>query len=120
MAVPVVEPKAGSCYVWVITAVLFICLSAGGTLLVIYMISPDSSSVASYPAIGISLVCLPWLFWFITFLYRLLSRKLGFHMVFWGATLDSLHHRSSTVGLPGGDETANSGVGGKEETTVTS
>lgn len=112
MPVPVVEQKAGSCYVWVITTVLFICVAAGGTLLAIYVINPNSSSVAAYPAIGISLICLPWLFWFVTILYRFLSRKLGFHMVFCGASLDSLP-RSSTTNAAG-FEAINPDGGGKE------
>uniref|UniRef100_A0A7C9D698 Uncharacterized protein n=1 Tax=Opuntia streptacantha TaxID=393608 RepID=A0A7C9D698_OPUST len=78
------EHPAEKCFIWIVSAFLFICVSSGGALLVLYLCQPETSTSSWYPVVGILLVCLPWLFWFVTFLYRLLSRKLGFRMVCWG------------------------------------
>ncbi|KAL2934410.1 Stress response protein NST1 [Bienertia sinuspersici] len=73
------------CYIWVIAIFLFSCILSGGTFLVLYMVSqPETPTTSWYPIIGIVLVCLPWFFWVLTVLYRILSRTLGFRMVCWG------------------------------------
>lgn len=72
------------CYIWVIAIFLFSCILSGGTFLVLYMTQPETPTTSWYPIIGIVLVCLPWFFWLLTVLYRILSRTLGFRMVCWG------------------------------------
>ncbi|GAB4855699.1 hypothetical protein Ancab_024341 [Ancistrocladus abbreviatus] len=83
---PVVDQKAGNCYIWVISGFLFLCIVAGGTFLALYMTELHSPSNQWYPFAGVSLVCLPWFFWFLTFFYRVISRACGFHMACWGAS----------------------------------
>lgn len=78
------ENPTEKCFIWIISVLLFICVFSGGALLVLYLCQPETSTTSWYPVVGILLVCLPWLFWFVTFLYRLLSRKFGFRMVCWG------------------------------------
>lgn len=72
MAAP--DPSAGSTFVWLISAVLFMSLAAGGGCLVLYIIEPDSYYASWLPFAGVALVCLPWLFWMLTCLYRVISR----------------------------------------------
>lgn len=42
-----------------------------------YMVLPESEIASWIPTLGVTLVCLPWAFWFLTFLYRLFSRYCG-------------------------------------------
>lgn len=42
-----------------------------------YMVLPHSDTQSWLLAAGITLVCLPWLFWFLTFVYRVISRVCG-------------------------------------------
>ena len=37
------------------------------------MILPKPQSTSWLPVAGVTLVCLPWLFWFLTFLYQVIS-----------------------------------------------
>ncbi|CAJ1937779.1 unnamed protein product [Sphenostylis stenocarpa] len=75
---PVSDPSSGRTFVWIITGVLFISILAGGACLVAYVLLPESETSSSWiPEIGVGLVCLPWLFWFLTFIYRILSRIFG-------------------------------------------
>jgi len=54
---------------------------AGGACLVAYMLLPESEAASSWiPEIGVALVCLPWLFWSLTFLYRIFSRIFGYRV----------------------------------------
>ncbi|GAB4835565.1 hypothetical protein Ancab_000474 [Ancistrocladus abbreviatus] len=85
---PVVEQRAGNCYIWVISVFLFLCIVAGGTFLALYLTDPGSASVHWYPIAGVILVGLPWFFWLLTCSYRLISRACGFRMVCWGANFD--------------------------------
>ncbi|KAJ7957051.1 putative Membrane lipoprotein [Quillaja saponaria] len=41
------------------------------------MILPESEVQSWLPIAGVSLVCLPWLFWLLTLLYRIISRLCG-------------------------------------------
>ncbi|KAK7369520.1 hypothetical protein VNO80_11559 [Phaseolus coccineus] len=75
---PVSDPSSGRTFVWIITGLLFISVVAGGACLVAYMLLPESETSSSWiPEIGVALVCLPWLFWLLTFLYRVFSRIFG-------------------------------------------
>jgi len=48
---------------------------------VAYMTLPESQSSILLPTFGFILVCMPWLFWISTVLYRIVSRAFGFRMV---------------------------------------
>ncbi|XP_059431549.1 uncharacterized protein LOC132165060 [Corylus avellana] len=75
MAAP--DPSVGGTFIWVISTVLFVSLAAGGGCLVLYIIQPDSDYASWLPFVGVALVCLPWLFWMLTCLYRVISRACG-------------------------------------------
>jgi len=44
------------------------------------MILPKSQSTSWLPVAGVTLVCLPWLFWFLTFLYQVISCACRFRL----------------------------------------
>ncbi|TXG60329.1 hypothetical protein EZV62_014902 [Acer yangbiense] len=75
------ESRGGYKLIWLISCFLFVSIAAGGGFLIMYMLLPESSSTSWLPLAGVTLVCLPWLFWFITFFYRIVSRACGFRMV---------------------------------------
>ncbi|TKY60448.1 hypothetical protein E2542_SST17547 [Spatholobus suberectus] len=75
---PVSDPSSGRTFIWIISGLLFISIVAGGACLVAYLLLPESETSSSWiPQIGVALICLPWLFWLLTFLYRILSRIFG-------------------------------------------
>lgn len=75
---PVSDPSSGRTFIWIISGLMFMSIMAGGACLVAYLLLPESEASSSWiPEIGVALVCLPWLFWLFTFLYRILSRFLG-------------------------------------------
>ncbi|KAE9601336.1 hypothetical protein Lal_00023919 [Lupinus albus] len=74
------NPSSGRAFIWLITCLLFISIIAGGACLVAYMVLPESEIASWLPVLGVSLVCLPWAFWFLTFLYRFFSRCCGFRI----------------------------------------
>ncbi|CAL0325207.1 unnamed protein product [Lupinus luteus] len=78
---PVSDPSSGRTFIWLITCFLFISILAGGACLVAYMVLPESEIASWLPVLGVSLVCLPWAFWFFTFLYRVFSRCCGYRGV---------------------------------------
>ncbi|KAJ0040411.1 hypothetical protein Pint_27403 [Pistacia integerrima] len=78
---PVRDPHSGYAFIWLVSFTLFLFLAAGGGCLVMYMILPESQSSSWLAITGVTLVCLPWLFWFVTCMYRIISRVLGFRMV---------------------------------------
>ncbi|XWS33134.1 hypothetical protein CRYUN_Cryun22dG0052700 [Craigia yunnanensis] len=81
---PEPDPKASCTYIWTISCILFICIAAGGGCLLAYITIPESQSSILLPAIGFTLVCMPWIFWIITVVYRITSRAFGFRMVIGG------------------------------------
>ncbi|KAE8696256.1 Glucose-inhibited division family A protein isoform 1 [Hibiscus syriacus] len=78
---PEPDLAAGQTYIWTITFILFTCVVAGGGCLLSYMLTTHSDNSILIPALGFSLVCMPWIFWIMTVLYRLTSRFFGFRMV---------------------------------------
>ncbi|XP_020234940.1 uncharacterized protein LOC109814839 [Cajanus cajan] len=74
---PEADPSAERTFIWIIACILFICVLAGGGCLVAYTVLPVSQVPPWTPRIGIMLVCLPWAFWLLTFLYRIFSRICG-------------------------------------------
>ncbi|KAK7318422.1 hypothetical protein RJT34_03122 [Clitoria ternatea] len=82
---PVSDPSSGRTFIWIITTLLFISIIAGGACLVAFLVLPESETESSWiPEVGVTLVCLPWAFWFLTFVYRILSRCFGYRIGFIG------------------------------------
>ncbi|CAL1379753.1 unnamed protein product [Linum trigynum] len=81
---PVGDPSSGQFYIWIISIVLFMAVTLGGSFLIMYLILPPTPSTEWLPVAGVSLVCLPWGFWFVTCVYRVLSRTFGFRVVIGG------------------------------------
>ncbi|XVF17016.1 hypothetical protein REPUB_Repub10bG0080500 [Reevesia pubescens] len=102
---PEPDPTAGRTFIWTISCILFICIAAGGGCLLAYMIVPESQSSILLPALGFTLVCLPWIFWIITVVYRITSRAFGFRMV-----IGSLYSNDSVAPKCEGDVGAGSGA----------
>lgn len=75
-----VDPSAGRAFIWIVTCFLFFSILMGGACLVIYMILPETETTTWLPIVGLSLVCLPWFFWLLTFFYRIVSRACGFRV----------------------------------------
>ncbi|BFG30280.1 hypothetical protein CerSpe_165540 [Prunus speciosa] len=69
----------GGSFICLISCFLFVSVVAGGGCLLMYMILPEPQTRDHYwlPIIGVALVCLPWVFWFLTFVYRFISRRSG-------------------------------------------
>lgn len=69
----------GGSFICLISCFLFLSVVAGGGCLLMYMILPEPQTRGRHwlPIIGVALVCLPWVFWFLTFVYRLISRRSG-------------------------------------------
>ncbi|KAG2716167.1 hypothetical protein I3843_03G113400 [Carya illinoinensis] len=74
------DSGTGSAFIWLVCSALFISIVAGGGCLIVYMILPKSQSTSWLPIAGVTLVCLPWLFWFLNFLYRAISSSCGFRV----------------------------------------
>ncbi|TKY73809.1 hypothetical protein E2542_SST02565 [Spatholobus suberectus] len=74
---PEADPSPGRTFIWIIACILFTCVLAGGGCLVAYMLLPESQVPSWTPHLGITLICLPWAFWLLTFLYRIFSRYCG-------------------------------------------
>lgn len=77
---PILDPRAGYAAIWIVSCFLFLSIAVGGGFLLMYMILPESDSTYWLPIAGVTLVCLPWLFWLCTCLYRIISRLSGFRM----------------------------------------
>ncbi|TYH00793.1 hypothetical protein ES288_A09G006500v1 [Gossypium darwinii] len=75
------DSDPGRTYIWTISGILFLCVTIGGGCLLVYITSPQSQSSQSLPIVGLVLVCMPWIFWILTILYRITSRAFGFRMV---------------------------------------
>ncbi|XP_062182030.1 uncharacterized protein LOC133886298 [Phragmites australis] len=60
----------GSACLWLVTALLLLCLLAGGACLAAYIVLPPREAPAWLPAVGLVLVALPWAFWIATCSYR--------------------------------------------------
>lgn len=74
---PVHDQNAGRAFVWLITSFLCFSLVAGGICLSLYLIYPPSQNTNWLPLVGVILVAIPWIFWFLTCMYRLCSRVCG-------------------------------------------
>ncbi|KAJ9176051.1 hypothetical protein P3X46_011401 [Hevea brasiliensis] len=78
---PVADPTSGRLFIWLISCFLFTSIAVGGTFLLLYIILPQNEARPWLPIAGVTLVCLPWIFWCFTCLYRIISRALGVRVV---------------------------------------
>ncbi|CAN0877892.1 hypothetical protein LINGRAHAP2_LOCUS12143 [Linum grandiflorum] len=105
---PVADPSSGRFFIWIVSGFLFVCVTVGGTFLVMYLILPPTPATEWLPIVGVSLVCLPWGFWFFTCIYRVVSRAFGFRMVIGGGggdneSEDANNNGKGGPGSPSGD-----------------
>lgn len=108
------NPKVRICYIWVISLLLFVFTVSGAIFLVLYMIQPTPNTDSWYLIIGVSLVCFPWFFWFLTILYRFVSRACGFRMMCCGPFGDD----HLDVDIPLGGPTINNGGGNGDVVSI--
>ncbi|OVA18410.1 hypothetical protein BVC80_1833g74 [Macleaya cordata] len=66
--------KAGDVRIYLISCMLFFCIVAGGAFLALYIHLPESETAAWYPAAGMILVGIPWIFWLLTLIYTCLKK----------------------------------------------
>ena len=64
------EARKEDVRIYIISFLFFSCIVCGGVLLSIYLFLPQSQSSTWYPIAGLILVGVPWLFWFLAYLYR--------------------------------------------------
>ncbi|KAL6124680.1 hypothetical protein ACLB2K_077192 [Fragaria x ananassa] len=64
------EERKGDVRVSIISALFFTCIVAGAVFLFLYMLLPGEKAKLWYPIVGLILVAVPWLFWFVTCAYR--------------------------------------------------
>ncbi|XVF58820.1 hypothetical protein PTKIN_Ptkin07bG0096900 [Pterospermum kingtungense] len=81
---PEPDPRTGRACICIISSILFLCIVAGGGCFLAYMTLPDSQTTILLPVLGFTLVCMPWIFWIVTVVYRIMSRAFGFRMVIGG------------------------------------
>ncbi|CAL0329534.1 unnamed protein product [Lupinus luteus] len=63
--------RKGDTTIYIIYGFFFACIIGGGVFLCLYIIQPnDSESITWYVISGMTLVAIPWLFWFLIYLYR--------------------------------------------------
>lgn len=74
---PVSDPNSGRKFIWLVTCLLFTSLLVGGGCLVAYMVLPETETTSWIPVVGVTLVGLPWAFWFLTCFYRVFTRCFG-------------------------------------------
>ena len=67
------EDRKGDVRIYIISIFFFACTIGGGIFLCMYMFLPDSESISWYLFVGMTLVTIPWLSWFLIFIYRCFS-----------------------------------------------
>ncbi|CAD5174302.1 unnamed protein product [Musa acuminata subsp. burmannicoides] len=65
--------RAADVCIWFVSILFFLLLLAGGAMLVLYMVLPETSTTMWFPAAGMILVGIPWAFWIMTCFYRFMS-----------------------------------------------
>jgi len=63
------DDKNGDVRVYIIFGLFLACTLAGGVFLGLYMMYPDSTFVYDYLVAGMTLVAIPWFFWFLIYIY---------------------------------------------------
>ncbi|XP_062197354.1 uncharacterized protein LOC133900260 [Phragmites australis] len=69
------RPPGGSACLWLVTALLLLCLLAGGACLAAYIVLSPREAPAWIPTVGLVLVALPWAFWIATCAYRCIAAR---------------------------------------------
>ncbi|KAJ8479104.1 hypothetical protein OPV22_022831 [Ensete ventricosum] len=64
------DGRARNVCIWFISCFFFLILLVGGSLLVLYIVLPESQDTVWFPVAGFVLVAFPWLFWITTCIYR--------------------------------------------------
>ncbi|GAU26207.1 hypothetical protein TSUD_354290 [Trifolium subterraneum] len=69
--------RKGDVRMYVISIFFFACTIGGGIFLCIYILLPDAEAVPAYLFAGMTLVAIPWLSWFLIFIYRCIRPHVG-------------------------------------------
>ncbi|KAF3968866.1 hypothetical protein CMV_007288 [Castanea mollissima] len=69
------EARKEDLRIYIISFLFFSCIVCGGVFLSIYLFLPQSQSSSWYPIVGLILVGVPWLFWFLAYLYRCIKPR---------------------------------------------
>ncbi|CAL9121936.1 unnamed protein product [Musa textilis] len=70
---PPSEGRSRNLCIWFISCLFFLVLLAGGAFLVLYITLPETKDTAWFPIAGMTLVAVPWMFWFTTCIYRFVA-----------------------------------------------
>ncbi|CAL9056204.1 uncharacterized protein LOC135640757 [Musa acuminata AAA Group] len=70
---PPSEGRGRNLCIWFISCLFFLVLLAGGAFLVLYITLPETKDTAWFPIAGMTLVTVPWMFWFTTCIYRFVA-----------------------------------------------
>ncbi|XP_004510203.1 uncharacterized protein [Cicer arietinum] len=62
--------RKGDVRIYIISCFFFACTIGGGIFLSLYIFLPESESVTWHLIAGMILVAIPWISWFVIFLYR--------------------------------------------------
>ncbi|XP_054791041.1 uncharacterized protein LOC129308999 [Prosopis cineraria] len=106
---PAPEFSNGRAYIWITACILFTCIVAGGACLVAYVLLPEDQVESWLPVAGVVLVCLPWAFWLLTFIYRIVSRAFGFRVRFGGGGGDGGRRAGNEKNYSGNDDIEGAG-----------
>ncbi|CAN6374585.1 unnamed protein product [Urochloa humidicola] len=68
-------PPGSTLCLWMVTVVLLLSVLAGGACLAGYILLPPHEVPAWVPAVGLTLVALPWAFWILTCAYRCVAAQ---------------------------------------------
>lgn len=68
---PPPEGKAGDLCIWFVTCFFFLLILSGGIFLVLYITQPATNETGWLPVAGMALIAIPWIFWILTCLYRI-------------------------------------------------
>ncbi|KAJ9185659.1 hypothetical protein P3X46_005261 [Hevea brasiliensis] len=64
------EERKGDPRIYFLSAFFFSCIVSGGVFLGLYIFLPPDETQPWYPISGFILVAIPWIFWFLTYIYR--------------------------------------------------
>lgn len=67
------EERKGDARIYIISGFLFLSVVSGGILLGLYMFLPEKYSSNYYAVAGLILVGVPWIFWFLAYVYKCCS-----------------------------------------------
>lgn len=64
------EDRKGDARIYLIYGLFLACTIGGGVFLYLYIVKSDSESTPWYAIAGMALVAIPWVLWFLIYLYR--------------------------------------------------